>query len=139
MLGEQLGESSGQVTGARVLSTEGQNSKVEVSFQGRGTLLGTEITDFGTYWQVVRPGGILYGEGKVLMLTADGDMAPWTGFGVGRPTGPVPAASYGVCGAFEGASEKLARLNGVATAVEFEVDADSSYRWRLWEWKGAAG
>ena len=139
MLGEQLGESSGKVTGARVLSTEGQNSKVEVSFQGCGTLLGTEITDFGTYWQVVRPGGILYGEGKVLMLTADGDMAPWAGFGVGRPTGPVPAASYGVCGAFEGASEKLARLNGVATAVEFEVAADSSYRWRLWEWKGAAG
>ena len=86
MLGEQLGESARKVTGTRVLSTEGPNSRVEVSFQGRGTLLGTDITDFGTYWQMVWPGGILHGEGKVLILTADGDM-----------------------------------------------------RWRLWEWKGAAG
>ena len=42
-------------------------------------------------------------------------------------------------GYFQGASEKLARLNGVATAIEFEVNADSTYRWRLWEWTGAAG
>ena len=138
MLGEQLGESAGKVTGARVLSTEGQNSKVEVSFQGRGTLLGMEITDLGTYWQVIKPGGIIHGEGKVLMLTPEGDMAPWTGFGIGHPTGPIPAASYAVCGYFDGASERLARLNGVAIVIEYEVDGEWNYRWRLWEWKGPA-
>ena len=36
MLGELLGESSGRITGTRVLPTEGQQVKVEVSFQGSG-------------------------------------------------------------------------------------------------------
>jgi hypothetical protein len=55
-LGEQLGTASGKITGTRVLVPEGQQLKVEVSFSGRGTMLGEEIDDFGTYWQTVRPG-----------------------------------------------------------------------------------
>ena len=39
MLGQQLGEASGKITGVRVLPTEGQQVKVEVSFQGSGKLL----------------------------------------------------------------------------------------------------
>ena len=35
--------------------------------------------------------------------------------------------------------QKMARLNSVATIVEYEVEEDGSYRWKLWEWKGAAG
>jgi hypothetical protein len=138
MLGEKLGESSGKFTATRVLSA-GPEPKLEVSFQGRGTLLGVGITDLGTYWQVVRPGGVLYGEGQVVMLTDDGEMAPWIGGGVGRPTGPGYAASYGVFGSFQTASAKLARLNGVATAMEYDVEEDGSYRWTAWEWTGAAG
>jgi hypothetical protein len=138
MLGEKLGESSGKFSGTRVLSA-GPEPKLEVSFQGRGTLLGIGITDLGTYWQVFRPGGVLYGEGQVVMITDDGEMAPWIGGGVGRPTGPGFAASYGVTGSFQTASTKLARLNGVVTAIEYEVEADGSYRWTAWEWTGAAG
>ena len=40
MQGEVLAESSGQLTGVRVLLADGQDSKVEVSFQGRGQMLG---------------------------------------------------------------------------------------------------
>ncbi len=39
-LGDQLGESSGKVSGTRVLASEGQQVKLEVSFQGRGTNTG---------------------------------------------------------------------------------------------------
>lgn len=70
------------------------------------------ITDLGAYWQVFRPGGVLYGEGQVVMLTDDGELAPWIGGGAGRPTGPGYAA-------------KLARLNGVTTAIEYEVEEDA--------------
>jgi hypothetical protein len=139
MLGEKLGESAGNITGTRVLSAAGPETKLEVSFQGRGTLLGVGITDLGTYWQVIRPGGVLYGEGQVVMMTDDGELAPWVGGGVGRPTGPGYSASYGVYGAFQTASEKLARLNRVATAIEYEVAEDGSYHWIAWEWTGAAG
>jgi hypothetical protein len=137
MLGEKLGESSGKITGTRVLSAAGQDTKLEVSFQGRGTLLGVGLTDLGTYWQVIRPGGVLYGEGQVVMMTDDGDLAPWTGFGVGQPTGPGFAASYAVCGSFQTAAPKLARLNGVATAIEYTTAENGDYHWTLWEWKAA--
>ncbi len=109
MLGKLIGESAGQITGVRVLSTEGAETKVEVSFQGSGKLLDRGMRDLGTYWQIVRPGGILYGEGKVLIMTDDGETAPWTGFGVGRPTGPAPAATYGVGGSFQTMSPALSR------------------------------
>jgi hypothetical protein len=135
MLGELLGESAGKITGTRVLPSEGQQIKVEVSFQGSGTLLGEAITDIGTYWQTIRPEGVLYGEGHVLMMTQDGAIADWTGFGVGRPTGPAPAAHYGVCGSFQPAPGKLTRLASVANAIEYEVEQDGSYHWKLWEWK----
>jgi hypothetical protein len=139
MLGELLGESAGKITMTRVLSADGPHTKLEVSFQGRGTLLGEATTDVGTYWQVLRPGGVLYGEGEVLMLTDAGEAAPWRGFGVGRPTGPFPAGSFAVGGAFQTASEKLARLNSVATVSEYAVDGGGNYRWQIWEWKGPAG
>ena len=61
-LGDKLGESSGRITGTRVLGPEGRQVKVEVSFEGRGTMLGEDIADMGTYWQTLRPGGVLYGK-----------------------------------------------------------------------------
>lgn len=41
--------------------------------------LGQEIIDTGTYWQTVRPGGVLYGEGHVLFMTSAGDVVDWVG------------------------------------------------------------
>ncbi len=142
MLGEQLGEASGTVTGIRVLGAQGaddDDSAMEVSFRGRGELLGVGITDMGTFVQTVRPGGILSGEdSNVVMLTDDGEKVAWKGFGVGKPTGAGFKSSWGVAGSVRTASEKMGRLNAVATVVEYEVEEDGSYRWKLWEWTGAA-
>jgi hypothetical protein len=62
-LANKLGESAGKMTGVRVLPTAGQEIKIEMSFQGQGTLLGQRITDFGTYSQTMRRDGVLHGEG----------------------------------------------------------------------------
>jgi hypothetical protein len=134
-LGEQLGESSGRITGTRVLAPEGQQLKVEVALEGRGTMLGEDIVEFGTYWQTARPGGVLYGEGVNLWLTNDGESVRWEGFGVGHPTGPPPAGHFGVCGWAQTESQRLARLNSVANVIEYDVDAEGNYHWTLWEWK----
>ncbi len=51
-LGDQIGEASGRVTGTRVITPmvgTQQQARIEVSFQGSGTLLGQNITDIGTY------------------------------------------------------------------------------------------
>jgi hypothetical protein len=133
MLGEMIVESSGKITGVKVLSVEGPVPKLEVSLQGSGKLLGQETTEFITYWQTVRPGGALYGEGQAVAMTHDGEMATWTGFGVGRPTGKGHATSYRAAGAFQTTAEKLLRLNGVATVAEYEVDEDGNYSYKEWE------
>ena len=69
-LGDQVGEASGKITGTRVLTPVGEQVQMEVSFQGSGNMLGEEITDTATYVQVVRPGGVFYGEGNALSPSA---------------------------------------------------------------------
>jgi hypothetical protein len=137
MLGERLGESSGKIIGIRVLPSEGQQVWLEVSFQGRGTMLGQAITDTGTYRQTFRPGGILSGEGHLLVMTDTGDVADWVGGGVGRQTGPGYQASFGVWGSFSSAGGPLSRVADVADVAEYEVEEDGSYRWTMWAWTGA--
>jgi hypothetical protein len=89
-LGDQLGQSSGKITGTRVLTPVGEPVQIEVSFQGSGNMLGEEITDTATYSQVFRPGGVFYGEGDALWITNDGESAHFAAFSVGRPTGASP-------------------------------------------------
>ncbi len=135
MLGDIVGESSGKLVGTRILSADPQHPKVEASIQGSSKLLGTDTTDMGTYWQTVRSGGVLYGEGQVLSMTADGGIVSFTGFGVGRPTGQGFAAQFAICGSYQTTAEKLARLNGVAIVGEYEVDEQGNYHSKVWEWK----
>ena len=134
-LGDQIGEASGKITGTRVVTPLGGHTRqIEVSFQGSGSLLGHDITDIGTYVQTLRPGGVLYGEGAVLYLTADGESAQWRGFGVGRPTGPFPAGHFAVCGSTETESRALRRLNEIATVAEYDVDEEGNYHYTTWRW-----
>ena len=136
-LGDQIGEASGRITGTRVIAPSGtqQQVRIEVSFQGSGTLLGQDITNIATYWQTLRPGGILYGEGDALYITGDGQSAHWRGFGVGRPTGAFPAGHFAVCGSFETESQALGRLNEIATVLEYDVDQEGNIRYTMWEWR----
>jgi hypothetical protein len=137
MLGDRLGESSGRFTSIRVLPSEGDHVWLEVSFQGRGTLLGQDITETGTNRQTFRPQGVLHGEGHVLMMSPNGDFADWVGGGVGRQTGAGYQASFGVWGSSSTATGGLSRLTEVADVIEYEVEEDGSYHWTMWAWTGA--
>ena len=135
MLGELLAEEQGQITGMRVLPAEAQTPTVEVSFQASGKLLGSDSTDLGTYLSVVRADRTLFGEGQGLIMTTDGDAVTWRGQGVGRFTGRGSAVSWRGAIYYQTASEKLARLNGVAAVFEFEVDENGKAQTKTWEWK----
>ena len=137
MLGEKLGEFQGKVTGQRVLPSDESRPTVETSFEIRGTMLGIEATLLGTYWSTVRPDGTLYGEcpKQGIIMTRDGDIGTWTGTGVGRFTGHGSAVSFRGAIYFQIASQKLARLNGVAVLYEWEVDEHGNARTPFWEWK----
>lgn len=130
-LGEQIFDEQGKMTGTRVLP----GSKIEVSFQGSGKILGVEQTDMGTYESVMRPDGVIYGEGQGVVMTKNGEMISWTATGIGKPTGTPPAASYRYSCTFQTSSQKLARLNTVLGVGEFEVDQNGNYQNQCWEWK----
>ena len=84
MLGEQIGEEKGKVTGYRVVRSGAGGPRVEVTFQATGKVLGIACNDLGTYWSAMRPGGFFYGEGQGIIMTKDGDCIVWVGQGTGR-------------------------------------------------------
>ncbi len=94
MLGDLIGESSGRITGVRILETAADQSKLEVNFQGQGKLDNVPFNAMCTYWQEFRPEGVVYGEGDVLLITADGERLWWKGFGVGKLIGQGFSASF---------------------------------------------
>jgi hypothetical protein len=137
MLGEMIGECTGKVAGVRVISTGEQETKLEVSLTGQGSLLGQAITDFGTLVQAVRPGGLLIGDAHHVMMTASGEVGDWSGGGVGQPTGAGFKSSWGGYGRFNSPQGAIKPLEAFVTAIEFDVEEDGSYRWRMWAWTGA--
>jgi hypothetical protein len=129
-LGEVLGEAHGKVAGLRALG----DGIIEVSLQGKGTLLGSEMEDVTTFGSVMRPNGTAYGQGNSIQMSREG-MAEWRGSGVGRSTGPG-AWKYSYGGVYTIATpEKWQRLLNVYTAGEYENDDNGNYHWKLWEWK----
>ena len=135
MLGEKVSEIGGKVTGTRVLPGEGGGLSIEVSFAGQGKMLGVGTTEMGTYLSVMRPSGTLHGEGQGMTMSAEGDMAAWKGFGVGRPTGKGMAATYRYAVSYQTTSTKWARLNGCVLVGEWEVDENGNTTGAAWEWK----
>lgn len=133
MLGEQIGEERGKRSARRVLNVEG-GVKVEVSFEADGKLLGIDQHSVVTYWASIRPDGSLYGEGRGVSTTTDGDVATWTGAGVGK-LGAAGAVSYRGAIYYFTTAPKLARLNSVAAVFEFEVDSAGNTHSKTWEWK----
>jgi hypothetical protein len=135
MQGEKLGEERGQITGMRVLPTEGPGPKVEVTFQAAGTIAGVDVTDMGTYVSVGRPDGTLFGEGQGVTMTQDGGMATWRGQGSGHFSGQGGAVSWRGAVYYESASVQLARLNSIAVVYEFDADESGKTEATYWEWK----
>jgi hypothetical protein len=135
MLGEQIGEETGQITGMRVLPDRGAGSKVEVTFQMNGTLLGVPVSDLATYHSVTRPDGTLFGEGQGVAMTEDGEAATWRGQGVGRLTGHGMATAFRGAIYFQTNSARLARLNGMAVVFEYEADENGKSSAKSYEWK----
>jgi len=132
MLGEQVGEEKGRITGKRVLETTPQ-PKLEISFEGKGTILGIEHKSIGTYWSVMQPNGFLYGEGNGVIMTQEGH-ASWKGSGVGRIT-ERGTTSYRGTVYYQTNVERLRRLNGIAVVFEYETDENDNTTSKSFEWK----
>jgi hypothetical protein len=132
MLSEQIYTGQGKRTARRALDT--QPFTVEVSFEDKGTLLGLDGANIGTYTSSPRPDGTLVGEGRGLFASADGEVVTWKGIGTGRLQ-PGGAVSYRGALTFTATSQRLSRLNTVAGVFEFDVDEAGNTNTQIWEWK----
>src|ERR687888_2236416 len=147
MLGDLIYEHKGKITGQRVLDTVGGQGevaaalpKVETTFSADAKLKGTiSITDTGTYWSIIRPGGRLYGEGQGVYITKDGsgETATWTGQGVGRlmQGGRVSYRGSLFFRAGDSSTGKMSFLNNIVAVFEYEVDESGNTTAKVWEWK----
>lgn len=135
MLGEQLGEETGQTTGRRILpGTDGLHPQVEASFESTGTVLGTAYQNVGTYTATPRFDGTFAGVGQGVVMTADGAVVMWSGTGVGRFTETGAQVWRGGL-VYETTSEKYARLNTVIGMFEYEVSPEGKTVGSFTEWK----
>jgi hypothetical protein len=132
MLGELIAQASGKRNVRRILSTEPVT--VEVSFEEKGQVLGVDCAEIGTYTSTIRSDGTIYGEGKGVLMTAEGDSLTWKGAGVGS-FGERGAVSYRGAIFYHSASPKFSRLNTVAGVFEFDVDEAGNTQSKVWEWK----
>jgi hypothetical protein len=131
MLGEQIAEETGKVTGFRVLDAAGP--KVEVSIHTQGKILGNDYQGRTTYTSEMQPGGFLFGEGQGIYMTPSG-IAVWKGQGSGKLT-PGGGVSYRGTIHFVSATGNLAKLAGTTGAFEHSSDANDNVASKLWEWK----
>jgi hypothetical protein len=107
---------------------------MESSFKASGSILGVDIKDTGTYSTLVRPDGTQYGEGQGVMVTKEGEMATWTGHGVGAMN-KDGTASYRGAIYLQTMPAQLSRLKRIAVLFEYHVDGDGHMRSDYWEWK----
>ncbi|HZP25834.1 MAG TPA: hypothetical protein VFB90_02185 [Dehalococcoidia bacterium] len=135
MLGQQIGEENGRVTGRRILPGDDYRYvKMEISFETNVTLFGAPGMNAGTYTVYERVPGQIYGEGQGIVMLQSGESAIWNAHGVGRPTGEGAGMKIAGSVAFQAGQGKLARLNEVLVAVEHEAADDGSVHSKLWEW-----
>ena len=131
MLGDQIGEESGKITGFRVIDAAGP--KAEVSIRTIGKILGSDYQGRATYTSEMQAGGFFFGEGQGVYMAADG-LAVWKGQGTGKLI-PGGGVSYRGSVHFVTATGKLAKLAGTVGVFEHGSDANDNVTSKMWEWK----
>jgi hypothetical protein len=134
MLGEIIYEQKGKISGYRILDTEGPT--IETTITGTGIINGIEVTDIVTYWS--KPSGedlkTFHAEGQGVILTKDGEMATWKGYGIGRYNGRNRTDKGSVF--FKTSTNgKLSFLNNKIGVFEYEADENGNTNGKIWEWK----
>ena len=134
MLGDKLGTVTGKLAPRRVLPSGPSGPRTESTQRGKGTMLGVKFQEMSTYESELRPDGTLIGTGQGIYMGAGGEVATWTGQGVGTMSKGGRVSFRGAI-YFYSTAAKWQRLNAVATVFEYEVDANDNYKGTLTEWK----
>ena len=131
MLGDLIYEAKGKVKGMRVLDEYGTT---ELTLQEQGVLFGIECSTTLTHVSKPELNECNTWKGTTL-LTKDGDTVTFTISGITIPKGLSPLSSFRGAVFCRTQSPKLSRLNSVICICEAEMNKDTSYCVKAWEWK----
>ena len=135
MLGDQIYEGKGKITGVRVLEIDGSDGvKTETSYMLQSKLKGIDVTENGTFTAVNRSENKQYGEDKAVVMAQDGSTAAMVARGIGQATGPEKISFRGFAIAGPSGTGKLAALNNTVIAFEAEIEGEN-LSVKGWEWK----
>ncbi len=138
MLGEKIYEMKGKVLGQRVLPSDPEGPRMEVTFggsvQGHGRMASLKGMATATYVAVAGPDGTFYGNGQAIVMSNDGDRFTIKGDAVGQITGGKVIYRGGV--SFRSASTTLKWLNRVYGVFEYDQDLSTQeVIFTCYEWK----
>jgi hypothetical protein len=132
MLGDQIAELKGKITGQRVLDVEGPTMETSVSIQG--SFRGTQIKQHMTYISKPVSPGVIHGKAKGVMMAGESEMVVSTGEGIGRIS-PSGVRWHGSAFYRTSSTGKLAFLNSLIGLFETDVDTEGNFTEKIWEWK----
>jgi len=132
MLGDQIAQLKGKLTGQRVLDVEGPTMETSVSMEG--SFRGTEVKHHMTYLSKPVSPGVIHGKSKGVMMAGGSEMVVSTGEGIGRIS-PSGIKWRGSAFYRTSSTGKLAFLNNLVGLFETDVDIEGNFTEKIWEWK----
>ena len=133
MLGELIGETTGKMSGQRVIDLEGPT--VETNVSSMGTLNGVQVTETLTFVSGPTSKGVIHGIGKGVINTKDGQIATFTGEGIGRFDSTGVLKWRGALFFHTNSEGNLQFLDNMVGVFESDVDALGNFTDKIWEWK----
>jgi len=133
MLGELIGETTGKMSGQRVIDLEGPT--VETNVSSMGTLNGVQVTETLTFVSGPTSKGVIHGLGKGVINTKDGQIATFTGEGIGRFDSTGVLKWRGALFFHTNSEGNLQFLDNIVGVFESDVDALGNFTDKIWEWK----
>jgi len=131
MLGEQVFQQTGKITGKRVLD----ETTVEMSFDAKINVKGVDGMNMGTYMSAMLPDGSMTGDGVGCVMSSDGQMLTWKSMGIGRFLQDGKIRFTG-CVRFSTHSKgSFASLNNTISVFEHDADMEGNISTKGWEWK----
>ena len=133
MLGELIGETKGKISNQNVVSVEGPT--IETTVSSSGTLKGVQVNEILTYVASPSSKGILHGIGKGVINTQDGEIATYTGEGIGMFDASGVLTWRGAIFFHTSSEGKLEFLNNKVGVFEAQVDSQGNFSDKTWEWE----
>ena len=136
MLGEQIEELRGKITGQRVLSVEPLT--IETSVSSSGTIRGIQVTQLLTFLGTpATTPGVIHGKGGGIIMMAGSaeETAIFRGEGIGRINPSGGTKWRGAIFFTTSSTGRLAFLNNIIGLFEAEFDAQGNQTHKSWEWK----